>query len=138
MAKRFNFMKRVNGSVDTYYPKTATDNIVRETKNGEKNLDDILDEKGGFIQYTEQVADESTGNDLLFEVLGDVVDVDSEAIKSIKGTVVGETPPEDTQYVWIDKSSDIAVMKVYDESLGDWKVVDIGADTVELDADITE
>ena len=136
MAKRFNFMKRVNGSVDTYYPKTATDNIVRETKNGEKKLDDILDEKGAFIQYTEQVADESTGNDLLFEVLGDVVD--SGAIKSIKGTVVGETPPEDTQYVWIDKSSDISVMKVYDESLGDWKVVDIGADTVELDADIEE
>lgn len=129
-------MKRVNGSVDIYYPKTATDNIVRETKNGEKNLDDILDEKGGFIQYTEQVADESTGNDLLFEVLGDVVD--SGVIKSIKGTVVGETPPEDTQYVWVDKSSDISLMKVYDESLGDWKVVDIGADTVELDADIEE
>ena len=51
MAQRFNFMKRVNGAVETFYPKTATDNIVRETENGEKKLDDILDEKGAFMEY---------------------------------------------------------------------------------------
>lgn len=37
MAQRFNFMKRINGKAETFYPKTATDNIIRETSSGEKN-----------------------------------------------------------------------------------------------------
>ena len=124
MAQRFNFMKRVNGTAETFYPKTATDNVVKETPNGEKKLDDILDEKGAFMQYTEQVADESTGNDLLFEILGDVID--SETIKSIKGTIIGELPPEDTRYLWIDKSGETAVMKYYNADTETWEPVTIG------------
>ena len=124
MAKRFDFRKRVNGTAETFYPKTSTDNVVRETPNGEKKLDDILDEKGAFMQYTEQVADESTGNDLLFEVLGDVID--SETIKSIKGTIIGELPPEDTRYLWIDKSGETAAMKYYNADTETWEPVTIG------------
>ena len=43
MAKRFNFMKRVGDDVETFYPKTATDNVVVETSDGEIPLDDVLD-----------------------------------------------------------------------------------------------
>lgn len=146
MAQRFNFMKRVNGTAETFYPKTATDNVVKETPNGEKKLDDILDEKGAFMQYTEQVADESTGNDLLFEVLGDVVG--SEVVQSIRGTIVGDTPPEDTKYLWVDKSSDVASIKFYDEDEKAWKPISLGtgggsgsiddSTSVELDSDIEE
>ena len=124
MAKRFNFMKRVNGIVETFYPKTSTDNVIRETSDGEKTLDNLLDEKGAFMQYTENTADNSTENDLLFEVLGDVIG--EEMVKSIKGTIVGDTPPEDTGYLWIDKSGEVAVMKYYDDSTETWETVTLG------------
>ena len=137
MAKRFNFMKRVNGVAETFYPKTSADNVVRETKDGEKKLDTILDEKGAFVQYTEQAANESVENDLLFEVIGDVIDPDT--IKTIKGTVVGETAPEDTQYVWVDKSGEIAVLKYYNAETNSWTAIDIGADSaVELGEEIED
>lgn len=124
MAKRFDFRKRVDGIVETFYPKTSIDNVVKETSSGEKKLDAILDEKGAFMQYTEQVANESTETDLLFEVLGDVID--SETIKSIKGTIIGELPPEDTRYLWIDKSGETAVMKYYNADTETWEPVTIG------------
>ena len=127
MAQRFNFMKRVNGTAETFYPKTATDNVVKETPNGEKKLDDILDEKGAFMQYTEQVADESTGNDLLFEILGDVID--SEIMESIKGTIVSPVAPSDTKYLWIDTSTTPYVLKCYDINHNKWISVSIGGGT---------
>ena len=137
MAKRFDFRKRVDGIVETFYPKTSADNVVRETKDGEKKLDTILDEKGAFVQYTEQAANESVENDLLFEVIGDVINPDT--IKNIKGTVVGETAPEDTQYVWVDKSGEIAVLKYYNAETNSWTAIDIGADsTVELGEEIED
>ena len=125
MAQRFNFMKRVNGTAETFYPKTATDNVVKETPNGEKKLDDILNEKGAFMQYTEQVADESTETDLLFEVLGDVIG--SETIESIRGTIVSETAPDDTRYLWVDKSTDPAVLRYYNTEIESWKVINMGS-----------
>lgn len=144
MAKRFNFMKRVDGIVETFYPKTSTDNVVKETSSGEKKLDDILDEKGGFIQFTKQ--NESTGNDLLFEVLGDVVD--SETTKSLRGTVVGNTSPEDTRYLWVDKSTENVSLKFYDSSTETWRLIDVGVGEgtevtdsdmdIELDSDIED
>ena len=144
MAKRFDFRKRVDGIVETFYPKTSTDNVVRETSSGEKKLDDILDEKGAFMQYTEQVADESTGNDLLFEVLGDVIG--SETIESIRGTIVSDTAPDDVRYLWIDNTTDPAVLKCYDTETESWKVVNMGSgggssdsnSGVELDSDIID
>lgn len=136
MAQNFIFRKRVNGVVDTFYPKTATSNVVRETKDGEKKLDDILDEKGSFMQYSEKAAEESGKNDLLFEVLGDVID--SESIQSMKGTIVSDTPPEDTQYMWVDNSSETAILRVYDSESDSWKSVNFNSDQIELEGDIEE
>lgn len=125
MAKRFDFRKRVDGIVETFYPKTSTDNVVKETSNGEKKLDAILDEKGAFKEFTEQVADESTETDLLFEVLGDVID--SETIESIRGTIVSNTAPDDIRYIWVDKSTDLAVLRYYDSETESWKVINMGS-----------
>ena len=144
MAKRFDFRKRVDGIVETFYPKTSTDNVVRETSSGEKKLDDILDEKGAFMQFTEQNANESTGNDLLFEVLGDVIG--SETMESIRGTIVSGTAPDDVRYLWIDNTTDPAVLKCYDTETESWKVVNMGSgggssdsnSGVELDSDIID
>ena len=134
MAQRFNFMKRVNGAVETFYPKTATDNVIRETADGEKNLNDILDEKGAFMEYNEENAQESTGKDLMFDILGDVVD--SEKIESVRGTIVSETEPDDTRYLWIDKSEDAATMKYYNSEEETWKPVTIAENSdVELSVD---
>lgn len=134
MAQRFNFMKRVNGSIETFYPKTATDNVVKETPNGEKKLDTILDEKGAFMEYNEENANESTGTDLMFDVLGDVID--SEKIEHIKGTIVGDTEPEDTRYLWIDKSGETAAMKFYNTDTEAWEQVTIAENSdVELSVD---
>lgn len=98
------------------------------------------------MPYNEQVANESTGNDLLFEVLGDVVG--SEVVQSIRGTIVGDTPPEDTNYLWVDKSSDVASIKFYDEDEKAWNPISLGtgggsgsidnSTSVELDSDIEE
>ena len=125
MAKRFDFRKRVDGIVETFYPKTSTDNVVKETSSGEKKLDDILDEKGAFKEFTEQVADESTETDLLFEVLGDVID--SETIESIRGTIVSDTAPDDIRYLWVDKSTDPAVLRYYDSETESWRVINMGS-----------
>ena len=125
MAKRFDFRKRVDGIVETFYPKTSTDNVVKETSSGEKKLDDILDEKGAFKEFTEQVADESTETDLLFEVLGDVIG--SETIESIRGTIVSDTAPDDIRYLWVDKSTDPAVLRYYDSETESWRVINMGS-----------
>lgn len=123
MAQSFIFKRRINGVIETFYPNTTTDNVVRKFGETEKPLNTILDEKGGFRQYSEQVAEESAENDLMFEVLGDVYD--SESIHSLRGTIIGNTPPSDTRYMWLDKSSDIAVLKFYDEDIDEWRPVDI-------------
>lgn len=144
MAKKFDFRKRVNGTIETFYPKTSTDNVVKETANGDKSLDAILDEMGGFKQYSEEVVNETNDNDLLFEVLGDVVG--SEEIKSIAGTIVSNTPPEITNYIWVDKSTDVATLKYYNTESETWKPITLGSsggntdsDTyIELDSDIEE
>lgn len=127
MAKNVIFQRRVDGALKTFYPKTATDNVVRKTDNGEKSLDTILDNKGAFIQYTEDIVDNSGKNDLLLEVLGDVVN--GETIKDTKGTIISNQAPEDTGYLWIDKSGKRSVLKYYDADAGRWKPVTIGNST---------
>ena len=136
MAQNFVFRKILDGVLETFYPKTVTDNVVRKINGEEKKLDAILDEKGGFIPYTEKSADESTGNDLMFEIIGDVQT--GETMKSIHGTVIGQTPPEDTKYIWVDSSADIAVLRCYDPETDTWKPINIGSEQVELDSDITD
>lgn len=124
MAKNFIFQKMISGSLETLYPKTVADNVVRETPNGEKTLSTILDEKGAFKEYNSENADESAGNDLLFEILGDVID--SETMESIKGTIVSPVAPSDTKYLWIDTSTTPYVLKCYDINHNKWISVSIG------------
>ena len=127
MAKNFIFQKMISGSLETLYPKTVVDNVVRETPNGEKKLSTILDEKGAFIEYNSENVEESTGNDLLFEILGDVID--SETMESIKGTIVSPVAPSDTKYLWIDTSTTPYVLKCYDINHNKWISVSIGGGT---------
>lgn len=144
MAKDFIFQRRVNGIIETFYPKTSTDNVVKETANGSKTLADILDEKGGFIQYSEESVGETGDNDLLFEVLGDVIG--GETINSIAGTIVSNTPPETTNYIWVDKSTEVATLKYYNNETETWEPISLdssggnsGSNTyIELDSDIEE
>lgn len=136
MARDFIFQRRVNGVIETFYPKTNTKNVVKTVDNSEISLDTILDGKGAFVQYNESVAEKSTDTDLMFEVLGNVIDSNGEIIRSIKGTIIGEIPPEDTGYLWIDKSGEVAVMKYYNDTTDTWEPVSIGKDTnVEFSVD---
>ena len=70
----------------------------------------------------------------MFDILGDVVD--TETVESIKGTIVSETEPEDTRYLWVDKSGDTATMKYYNTDTETWKPVTIAENSdVELSVD---
>lgn len=123
MAREFVFQRRINGVIDTFYPKTVTHNIVRNSGNEEIPLDTILDGKGAFMQYTESVAEKSTDNDLMFEVLGAAID--GETIYSLRGTIIGTEPPSDTRYMWLDKSGVVAVLRYYDDETETWEAIDI-------------
>ena len=134
MAKNFIFQRRINGSLETFYPKTATDNVIRETKNGEKKLDTILDNKGAFIQYNGDTVNNSGKNDLMFEFLGDVAN--AETVKSTNGTIISDTAPDDTNYLWLDKSGKKAILKYYNPETENWKPVTIGNSSgIELTVD---
>ena len=121
MAKRFNFMKRVDGTVETFYPKTSTDNIIKETSNGEKKLDTILDEKGAFVEYNETNVKESTGNDLFFEVVGDIIN--SDKMETLKGIIATSEEPSDKKYLWVDTSNTPYTLKCYNESSNNWEII---------------
>ena len=134
MAKNFIFQRRINGSLETFYPKTATDNVIRETENGEKKLDTILDNKGAFIQYNGDTVNNSGKNDLMFEFLGDVAN--AETVKSTNGTIISDTAPDDTNYLWLDKSGKKAILKYYNPETENWKPVTIGNSSgIELTVD---
>lgn len=136
MAKNFIFQRRMNDVIETFYPKTTTDNVVKVTSNGEEKLEDVLEKKGGFLEFTEQTAEDSTNTDIMFDVLDE--SHEGETIDKLKGTVIGDTPPDDTNYLWIDNSGEKATVNVYDSEIEDWKVVRIAEDPVELESDIEE
>lgn len=125
MAKDFIFSKRVNGVVEKFYPKTSTHNVTKEVDNKEVSLDDLLDDKGKFAQYSETVAEKSTETDLMFEVLGDITG--SEKIETLKGTIVSPTEPADKKYMWLDNSGDTGVLKFYNEPTGKWTPISLGS-----------
>lgn len=124
MAKDFIFSKRVNGVVEKFYPKTSTHNVTKEVDDKEVTLDDLLDDKGKFAQYSETVAEKSTETDLMFEVLGDIIG--SEKIETLKGTIVSPTEPADKKYMWLDNSGDTGVLKFYNEPTGKWTPISLG------------
>lgn len=136
MAKRFNFMKRVGDDVETFYPKTATDNVVVETSDGEIPLDDVLDNKGACLVYTEERALESTDKEILFDITEG--QMTGEVIDTLKGTVMGTTEPEDTNYLWLDTSGEKGVLKFYNSDAEEWKPIKISSSDAELGEEIED
>ena len=124
MAKDFIFRKRVNGVVESFYPKTSTHNVTKEVDDKEVTLDNLLDDKGKFAEYSESTAEKSTETDLMFEVLGDITG--SEKIETLKGTIVSPTEPSDKMYMWLDNSGATGILKFFNKITGEWTRIDLG------------
>ena len=125
MAREITLMKNINGEVEEFHPKTTTTNVIRNTIDGEKKLDDILDEKGAFVEYKDGDDIESPDADLLFEITDDLPDIAGCSDK-VHGTMVQETAPTDTSYLWIDTSNEYSsVLKYFNQTKNEWSPINI-------------
>ena len=136
MAQNFIFQRKIDGVIKDFYPKTNTNLVTRETSSGEQTVDDILDKKGGFIPYSEESADKQTDTELMFDIVENASS--SEEPTTTRGTVVGETPPDDTRYLWADSSGEDAELKYYNDTTSNWEPIKIEQNDIELVSDIVE
>ena len=128
MGKDFIFKRRINGVIETLYPKTSTTNVFKTYGNGsKKSLDNIIDDKGRASKYIEPSILEADTNDLILEMLGDVLS--DEISSNISGIMVSDTAPTDTTYIWVDTSNEsLSIMKFFNQNKSKWEYVDINRD----------